>query len=275
MRHKNDYRKLPFASSEKVLVERARPRRSSQRRAPGGSRSLEASLIQTMQRDILRELYNGYLTVDDIADIYNEISERYERDGADDSEDIDFRVGAELGLAPNEVRARFAWISWPELARWRYGGWPASCAACGKAIDLGATNDDYNWVPERIERRWQLLHRDCWTQYQAAPAADNAAATEDPFVDGRGGILRLAANDRLEFVCDTGRIIDISELAHLFVLDEHGAWRSVSVQRGPAGRFYCLEGGADLPVEWALSKTVRLGAHMTGRSSADFPDLML
>lgn len=105
------------------------------------------------QRDILEELHTGRSAV---ADIYALA------DATPPSE-----ISSRWGLTNAEWTAYAQGAGWADLARWRYTGWPSTCAVCGKHLPKPK---EFGWfVVESSEGLAGLRHIGC----QSKEAADH------------------------------------------------------------------------------------------------------
>lgn len=83
-------------------------------------------------QDILKDLYFGALSSQQADAIFDELM-----DSSNSSQAREI-----LGLSPMEWTAFGQGAGFPQLAKWRYEGWPSSCQICGAKIQV----DQYGWL---------------------------------------------------------------------------------------------------------------------------------
>ena len=108
-------------------------------------------------RDILEEVYKGLIAVDEAHDIFDEIL-------ASDETDSVFDL---LGFSLTESSAYCHGADFDDVAKWRYEGWPDSCAVCGKKI----VPEEGGWWAKGKGDTFYLVHiKDCLEKIDAGHA---------------------------------------------------------------------------------------------------------
>jgi hypothetical protein len=98
--------------------------------------------------DILKELYDGSITVDQAYNIYDDIMDSL----------LASYAAQNLGLTLTEWTAFCHGLSLDILAHWRYEHWPDICPVCLKKIEI----DQYGWFASKDhEGIWILRHIKC------------------------------------------------------------------------------------------------------------------
>jgi hypothetical protein len=100
-----------------------------------------------MKQDILKAILAGRLSDEGADDVLDAILDSSEAPNAESL----------LGLSRVEWTAHGHGALWTEIARWRRHGWPSTCVACGRPIDV----DRFGWRVVEIEEVSQLKHIRC------------------------------------------------------------------------------------------------------------------
>ena len=100
-----------------------------------------------MKQDILKAILAGTLSDEGADDVLDAILDSSEAPNAESL----------LGLSRVEWTAHGHGALWTEIARWRRHGWPSTCVACGRPIDV----DRFGWRVVEIEEVSQLKHIRC------------------------------------------------------------------------------------------------------------------
>ncbi len=104
--------------------------------------------VAIKKRDILRELYKRRLTLNQVYRIDRHIIESPHA----------AKFYTLLGLSKPEATAHAHGVPYDILAKWRYEGWPAVCAKCGKKITIRR----YGWWAKEVKRgQFALVHIAC------------------------------------------------------------------------------------------------------------------
>jgi hypothetical protein len=99
-----------------------------------------------MKRNLLKELYDGNISVEQAYDIYDAAVNASVGDWAEP-----------LELSDAEATAYAHGVGFAELARWRYEGWPNVCPICGKEIEV----EKFGWWAKEIDEGHRLVHITC------------------------------------------------------------------------------------------------------------------
>jgi hypothetical protein len=87
--------------------------------------------------DVLKDLYEGCISEHEAYDVQDRALEDFKA-GEIKGQIIDgertFDLGGYLGLTRPEWSALCHGVPYTTVAKWRYEGWPAKCAECGKEI---------------------------------------------------------------------------------------------------------------------------------------------
>ena len=109
-----------------------------------------------LKRDLLKEVYDGKLTDEEAADIFEQYL---------DESRVEWGHRDALMLSHYELTAeRFAPFS--AIAKWRYEGWPQRCPICGGKIVI----ENYGWEADRSGSELGLQHIQCrWARQRGKP----------------------------------------------------------------------------------------------------------
>lgn len=100
-----------------------------------------------MKHDILDELARGKISPKEAQRIHDEALAA----GT-------IGLGEGLGMSNAEYTAHCHGVWFNELAKWRQNGWPTTCAACGKSIDVSK----FGWMAREAGRHKHVLeHIEC------------------------------------------------------------------------------------------------------------------
>jgi len=99
------------------------------------------------RRDVLRQLYEGMLSLSEAYRIQDQIISS--ADAAN--------VNSLMGLSADEWTAHLHGMPVNVLAKWRYEGWPNVCTMCGRKLDY---QREY-WLAKEMKGQYGLIHNDC------------------------------------------------------------------------------------------------------------------
>lgn len=101
-----------------------------------------------MSRDLLKEIYDREISPEDAETAFQRIL-RSEQGSL---------VYDLLRITKREATAFLHGVTFADLAKWRYEGWPNVCARCGQEIDL----DAFGWFAgEEQDGNSVLVHLRC------------------------------------------------------------------------------------------------------------------